>query len=74
MGEPNISKLIRHTSNVRQYPTIDPSQHRMASSIAKTDKNAINITAMLATNAIDIDAPAARASRKFFSFLKEKIT
>ena len=34
-------------------------------------KNAINMTAIFATNTIDIDAPTARASMKFFSSLKQ---
>ena len=60
------------TSKVKQTPTMLPSQQRMASKNANTDKNAISITAMFATNAIDIAAPAARASMKFFSFLRKE--
>jgi hypothetical protein len=35
--------------------------------------NAIRLAAMLATNLMEADAPAAAASKIFFSFLENKI-
>ena len=60
---PLTSKLSSHN------PTIQPSQESSPLKNASIDVKAINITPMLATKPIDIDAPTANASNIFFSSL-----
>ena len=65
--------LIKLTSNDNcGQSTILPNQLSIAFTNARRDRNAIRLAAMLATRLIDCDAPAAAASIKFCSVLKQK--
>ena len=65
-------KKSRQTSKERSTSIILPPHANIALRNAFIDRNAISMAAMFATNKIDVDAPEARASIKFFSSLKQK--
>ena len=65
--------LIKLTSNDNcGQSTILPNQLSIAFTNARRERNAIRLAAMLATRLIDCEAPAAAASIKFCSVLKQK--
>ena len=67
--------LIKLTSNDNcGQSTILPNQLSIAFTNARRERNAIRLAAMFATRLIDCDAPAAAASIKFCSVLKQKNT
>lgn len=64
-----------HTSKLRSgRPTMDPSHDNTPLKNARNARKAIKLAAMLATNAMAVDAPLAAASITFLSLLQKNKT
>lgn len=53
---------------------MDPNHDNTPLKNARNARNAIKLAAILATNAMAVEAPLAAASMTFLSFLQNKIT